>query len=287
MTKNYITRFAPSPTGLMHIGHGFSALLAFEAAQKNNGKLLLRIEDIDQTRCRPEFVEAIYTDLSWLGISWAEPVRVQSEHFDDYENALKTLGDMGLLYPCFCTRAEIKKELENAPSAPHGFDGVVYPETCKHMGASDQQHKKESGTPYALRLDMAKALAMLKARLNWPLFWQDEVKGNVEATPQDMGDIILARKETPTSYHLAVSIDDHLSGITHIIRGNDLFAATHIHCLLQALLGFKTPLYTHHKLLNDEDGNRLAKRTDAPSLKSLRENGVDGLELAKKLTARA
>ena len=283
MKKTFITRFAPSPTGLLHLGHGFSALLAYTMSQANDGSFLLRIEDIDQTRCRDEFTQEIYKDLSWLGIKWSEPVRIQSQHFADYEKYLNILDNMDLLYPCFCTRADIKKEIANAPSAPHGFDGVVYPQTCKKLSGGEQQQKQQSGAPYALRLDMDKAIALLKSKNNWPLYWQDEIKGEITATPVEQGDIVLARKETPTSYHLAVTVDDHLENISHVIRGVDLFEATHIHRLLQALLGFETPIYHHHALLVDGDGQRLAKRSGSATLKSLREHGDDGIELAKKL----
>ncbi len=283
MKKTFITRFAPSPTGLLHIGHGFSALLAYKQAQANDGSFILRIEDIDQTRCRDEFVAEIYKDLSWLGIKWQQPVRIQSQHFADYEKHLNILSDMDLLYPCFCTRADIKKEIADAPSAPHGFDGVVYPQTCKKLTIAEQTQKQQGGAPYALRLDMEKAIALLKSKNNWPLYWQDEIKGEITATPVEQGDIVLARKETPTSYHLAVTVDDHLENISHVIRGVDLFEATHIHRLLQALLGFDTPIYHHHALLVDDGGQRLAKRSGSATLKSLRENGDDGIKLAHKL----
>jgi glutamyl-Q tRNA(Asp) synthetase len=283
MKKTLTTRFAPSPTGLLHLGHGFSALLAYKLAQNNNGRFYLRIEDIDQTRSRSEFIEEIYQDLKWLGVKWLEPVRIQSEHFADYENHLNILSKMDLLYPCFCTRADIKKEIEGAPSAPHGFDGVVYPQICKKLSLDERLLKQQNGTPYALRLDMEKAISLLKEKNAWPLYWQDQVQGKVKARPEDMGDIVIARKETPTSYHLAVTIDDHLEGVSHVIRGQDLFEATHIHRLLQALLGFETPIYHHHALLTDEDGKRLAKRNSATTLKSLREKGENPDELVKKL----
>lgn len=283
MSEPFKTRFAPSPTGLLHLGHGFSALLAYNQAQNNNGTFSLRIEDIDQTRCRDHFIDDIYKDLKWLGIKWPRPVRIQSEHFADYKLYLDKLSDMGLLYPCFCTRADIKKEIENSPAAPHGFDGVIYPQTCKKLSPNEQYEKLEGGSPYALRLDMDKAIGVLREKDQWPLYWHDQIKGEIEARPQDMGDIVLARKETPTSYHLSVTVDDHLENISHIIRGVDLFDATHIHCLLQALLGFRTPTYYHHHLLHDEDGKRLAKRNGSSTLKSLREEGADGALYAKKL----
>lgn len=285
MQNKFITRFAPSPTGHLHLGHGFSALLAFTQAQNHVGQFLLRIEDIDQTRARDEFIDDIYKDLLWLGIHWESPVRQQSAHFDDYQKALDHLAQQNLLYPCFCTRAEIKKELENAQSAPHGVESALYPQTCLHLSPIERAQKIDEGRSFALRLNVDAAIKQLKEKNLWPLFWVDAYKGKMKAAPEILGDVILARKETPTSYHLAVTVDDHLAGITHIIRGVDLFEATHIHRLLQALLGFDTPEYAHHPLLFDQSGERLAKRKNAPSLKALRENGVDGLSLAKTLLA--
>ena len=304
-----VTRFAPSPTGLLHIGHAWSAILAHDRAREAGGRFLLRIEDIDGTRSRPEFVDAILRDLEWLGLSWDGPVLLQSERLPVYAEALERLKAMGLLYPCFCTRAEIAASL----SAPHGDAGPVYPGTCRHL-ASSERERRMAGEQHAWRLDMAKAIAIFPspakagAQLGdadnrafrvvtgaFPtgprpspgktekLIWHDEIAGDVIATPEIHGDVILARKDAPASYHLAVTIDDAAQGITHIVRGRDLFAATHVHRLLQALLDLPTPIYRHHTLIADATGERLAKRNKAPTLESMRETGVDGIALANDL----
>jgi len=262
-----VTRFAPSPTGFLHLGHAYAALFASRAAGPD-GRFLLRIEDVDRTRCRPEFTQAILEDLAWLGLVWPELVRVQSEHMGDYADALARLESMGLIYPCFCTRAEIQREIAGAAAAPHGPDGPIYPGTCRDLAAGIVADRKASGMPFALRLRMADAIART-GRLEW----RDVEAGTVTATPQIFGDVVLARKDTPTSYHLAVAVDDALQGITLVTRAKDLFAATHIHRLLQALLGLATPDYHHHPLLVDESGARLAKRDRAATLRSLREAG--------------
>lgn len=256
-----VTRFAPSPTGHLHLGHAYSALFASEAARRECGRFLLRIEDIDPGRCRPEFTEAIFEDLAWLGLEWEEPVRRQSEHLDDYRAALGRLEAMGLLYPCTCTRKEIADEIARAPHAPHGPEGAVYPGLCRGRPMED-------GREAALRLDMAKALA-----LTGPLTWHDREAGEVAADPAAFGDIVLARKDVPTSYHLSVTLDDHLQGVTLVTRGVDLFEATHVHRLLQALLGLAVPEYRHHGLLVGPDGRRYAKRDKSLTLRALREAG--------------
>lgn len=261
-----VTRFAPSPTGRLHLGHAYSALFAYEAAR--GGRFILRIEDIDATRCRPEFERGIVDDLAWLGLAWEQPVRRQSEHMADYAVALATLRDRGLVYPCFCTRAEIRAEIARAGEAPHGPDGPIYPGTCRGLDAPDRAAKIAAGTPYALRLDMARAREHAGA-----LEWRDRAHGTLAATPEIFGDVVIARKDTPTSYHLAVTLDDHLQGITLVTRGEDLLASTHVHRLLQALLGLNTPLYHHHPLIRGADGERLAKRAGAPTLRSLRDAG--------------
>ncbi len=263
-----VTRFAPSPTGRLHLGHAYAALFAWHAAREAGGRFLLRIEDIDATRCRPEFAAAIEEDLAWLGLDWEKPVRRQSEHFAEYASALDTLKARGLIYPCFCTRAEIRAEIARAGAAPHGSNGPVYPGTCRRLDDSERERRIAEGRPYALRLDVAKAIA-----LTGPLTWFDRERGTVPADPLSLGDVVLARKETPTSYHLSVTVDDHCQGVTLVTRGEDLFAATHIHRLLQALLGFPTPTYHHHRLVTGPDGERLAKRAGAPTLRSLREAG--------------
>lgn len=277
--KKFITRFAPSPTGLLHMGHAYSALLAYRQAEANDGDFLLRIEDIDQGRCRPKFVDAIFEDLAWLGLTWSTPVRIQSEHFTDYRNALQTLKDRGVAYPCFCTRKDIQREISRAPSAPHGPDGVIYPGTCRTIGRELAISRIETGDPHAWRLNLSAALAVTGNNL----VWNDEIRGEIVAAPDLLGDIVLARKDTPTSYHLSVVCDDALQGITHIIRGNDLFHATHIHVVLQKLLGLPTPIYHHHKLLTDGSGKRYAKRDKAQTLAQTRADGIDVETLVRSI----
>lgn len=272
-----VTRFAPSPTGRLHKGHAYSALLAFGRAKEAGGRFLLRIEDIDTTRCKAEFTGGIFEDLAWLGLTWEEPVRVQSHHFGDYQAALDRLKQMGLAYPCFCTRKDIQREIAAADSAPHGPDGPVYPGTCR--GREDADALMAAGTPHAWRLDLKAALT----HIGEPLVWHDEGKGPVTATPEELGDVVLARKDTPTSYHLSVVVDDALQGITHIIRGEDLWHATHIHVVLQKLLGLPSPTYHHHGLLLDADGQRFAKRNKSVTLESLRRSGVDAPSLVRAI----
>jgi glutamyl-Q tRNA(Asp) synthetase len=264
MSAPVVTRFAPSPTGLLHLGHAYSALFAAEAGDR----LILRIEDIDQGRCRAEFEHAIFEDLAWLGLSWEEPVRRQSDHMDDYRKALDHLAEQGVIYPCFCTRAEIRAEIEQSPAAPHGPDGALYPGTCGVITQKDRELRMASGSAYALRLDINKAIAITGA-----LDWDARKQGSISAQPERHGDVVLARKDTPTSYHLAVTVDDALQGITLVTRGEDLLAATDIHCLLQALLELPSPEYLHHALLTDKSGKRLAKRDHAATIRSLREAG--------------
>lgn len=261
------TRFAPSPTGLLHLGHAHSALFGWQAARRAGGRFLVRMEDIDPGRCRPDFEAAILTDLAWLGLDWDGPVRRQSEHLADYRAALARLDDQGLLYPCFCTRKDIQDEVARAGHAPHGPDGLLYPGTCRALPAGERA-RRMAAEPYALRLDMARAVARAGA-----LDWHDDAAGRVTAEPQQFGDVVLARKDTPTSYHLAVTVDDALQGVTLVTRGVDLFAATHVHRLLQALLDLPVPRWAHHRLLTDETGRRFAKRDKALTLKSLREAG--------------
>ncbi|MBP2313268.1 tRNA glutamyl-Q(34) synthetase GluQRS [Azospirillum soli] len=263
-----VTRFAPSPTGHLHLGHAHSALFGWRAAMDAGGRFLLRIEDIDPNRCRPEFERDLIEDLAWLGLTWERPVRRQSEHLDDHRAELVRLQTMGVVYPCFCTRKDIAAEIARAGHAPHGPDGPLYPGTCRDLPESIRRERMEAGAAYALRLDVAKARAM-----TGPLRWHDRAKGWQEATPEILGDVVLARKDTPTSYHLGVTVDDHIQGVTLVTRGEDLFFATHLHRLLQALLGYDPPDYHHHGLLRNERGERLAKRDQAKSLRSLREAG--------------
>lgn len=269
-----VTRFAPSPTGLLHLGHAYSAWFAWHAAQKAGGRFLLRLEDIDRSRCRPEFEAAIVEDLAWLGLAWETPVRRQSGHFPDYRRALGQLDARGLIYPCFCTRADIAAEINNADAAPHGPDGPVYPGTCRHLPWEEAEERKAAGIPFALRLKVDDALAA-----TGPLTWTDLDKGEQRVQAAVFGDVVLARKDTPTSYHLAVTVDDALQGVTLVTRGVDLFAATHIHRLLQALLDLPVPAYRHHGLLTDADGRRFAKRDKALTLRALREAGTSPPEV--------
>ena len=276
-----VTRFAPSPTGLLHIGHGYSALAGYEAARASGGRFLVRIEDIDITRCRPEFEAAIFEDLAWLGLAWETPVRRQSEHFGDYRAALDRLDRMEVLYPCFCTRAEIAAEITRSPSAPHGPEGPLYPGTCRALSASERAQRMETGEPYALRLDVAAALG----RTSKILTWHDRHAGTVIAQTESLGDVVLARKDVPTSYHLAVTVDDHVQGVTLVNRGVDLFQATHIHRLLQALLGYEPPDYHHHPLLLDAQGKRFAKRNKSVTISTIRASGLSPETFLKELRA--
>jgi glutamyl-Q tRNA(Asp) synthetase len=268
------TRFAPSPTGHLHLGHAHSALFAWECARKAGGRFLIRLEDIDPGRCRPEFEAAILDDLAWLGLDWDGAVRRQSEHFDDYRPALARLEALGLLYPCFCTRKDIQDEVGRAGHAPHGPDGLLYPGTCRHLAPAGRARRMAAGESFALRLDMAAAIA-----LAGPLSWHDSRAGTVAARPQEFGDVVLARKDAPTSYHLAVTIDDALQGVTLVTRGEDLFAATHVHRLLQEVLALPVPAYAHHRLLTDESGKRFAKRDRALTLAALRAAGKTPAEV--------
>lgn len=270
-----VTRFAPSPTGYLHLGHVHSALRGFQAARQSAGRFLLRIEDIDSGRCRPEFERAIYEDLAWLGFDWEKPVRRQSEHFADYNAALEHLRAKNLLYPCFCTRAEIADEISRSPSAPQGPEGFLYPGICRRLPYSEREDLMASGKPFALRLHIEHAVQITGSNLNF----NDHFHGGISAQPAQFGDVVLARKDIPASYHLAVTIDDALQGITLVTRGEDLLPSTHLHRLLQALLDLPTPGYAHHKLLTDAQGRRLAKRDQAMSLRSLRAQGYSPVEI--------
>jgi glutamyl-Q tRNA(Asp) synthetase len=263
-----VTRFAPSPTGYLHLGHVRSAWEGWHAAREAGGRFLLRIEDIDRTRCRPEFDAAIREDLAWLGLDWDGEVRRQSEHFDDYRAALARLGDAGLLYPCFCTRRDIQAEIAGAGGAPQGEAGPVYPGTCRHLGAAERAARIAAGANYALRLDVAQSIGR-----TGPLDWSEDGRP-ITATSEVLGDVVLARKDVPVSYHLAVTVDDALQGVTLVTRGVDLLTATHVHRLLQALLGLPTPSYRHHELLTDPAGRRLAKRDKAQTVRAMREAGL-------------
>jgi len=274
-----VFRFAPSPNGHLHLGHAYSALLNFELACGSGGRLLLRIEDIDPARCRPEYEDAIYEDLAWLGIAWENPVRRQSAHLEDYHDALTQLSAQGLVYPSFESRAEIVRlvaEREGAGPWPRDPDGApLYPGTAKLLPAAERARLVESGAPYALRLDMAAAIARAGA-LSWTEAGAgpNGETGVIAAHPEAWGDVILGRKETPTSYHLSVVIDDALQGVTNVVRGSDLFHATAVHRLLQRLLGLREPTYRHHRLIRDESGHKLSKSTRATGLRELRAAGA-------------
>lgn len=278
------TRFAPSPTGHLHLGHAFAALVAHEVARAAAGEFVLRIEDIDRTRCRAGFEAAIYEDLAWLGLQWVQPVRRQSEHFDDYAAALAELERLGVLYPCFCTRREIAEEIAHAADAPHGPEGPLYPGLCRNLPARERAARRENA-PYALRLDLAKAVE----RVGSPLYFHERGRGpggeqgRRRAEPRLLGDVVLARKELPASYHLAVVVDDALQDIELVTRGEDLYHATHIQRLLQELLGLPVPDYAHHRLIVDEAGKKFSKRDEAVTLRALRAAGVTPDEIRKRL----
>ena len=279
-------RFAPSPNGYLHLGHAYSALLNFDLAQQSGGRFLLRIEDIDPTRCKPEFETAIYQDLDWLGIAWEEPVRRQSRHLADYRDTIEKLSARGLLYPSFESRAEIAKLVEQREANgqwPRDPDGVpLYPGTAKLLSGDQRARLLQSGAPVALRLDMAAARATA-GDLTWIERGERPAgaTGTVVARPEAWGDVILARRETPTSYHLAVAIDDALQGVTEVVRGSDLFWSTSVHRLLQALLGLPPPAYRHHRLILDSAGQKLSKSTGATGLRELRAGGASAADVRR------
>ncbi len=284
-----VFRFAPSPNGYLHLGHALSAILNFEAARRSGGRFLLRIEDIDATRCRPEYEAAIYEDLAWLGLTWDEPVRRQSEHLDDYRAAVERLSRAHLLYPAFESRSELARLVaarERVGPWPRDPDGApLYAGQARELAAAERERLIGQGVPFALRLDLDAALAQLVA----PLTWQEEgcgpdgESGTVTANPAAWGDVILARKETPTSYHLSVVVDDALQGVTEVIRGEDLFWSTSVHRLLQELLELPAPVYRHHRLIRDAQGRKLAKSTRATALRELRAAGVTPAELRARI----
>jgi glutamyl-Q tRNA(Asp) synthetase len=264
-----VFRFAPSPNGYLHLGHACSALLNADMARRAGGRLLLRIEDIDETRCRPEYEAAIYDDLHWLGLTWDEPVRRQSEHYDDYRKALATLDALGLIYPSFESRAEIARTATGRD--PDG--APLYSGIGKSLPSPERRRRIDAGEPYALRLDINAALARTGA-----LQWSEDGQ-SISADPGTWGDVVLARKEAPTSYHLSVVVDDAAQGVTDIVRGQDLYHSTSVHRLLQALLGFSAPRYKHHRLILDEKGRKLSKSTQATGLRELRTQGKTPVDI--------
>jgi glutamyl-Q tRNA(Asp) synthetase len=277
-----VFRFAPSPNGYLHLGHALSALINFEMARATGGRFLLRIEDIDTTRCRPQYEDGIYEDLAWLGLTWEEPVRRQSAHLKDYRAALAQLDE--LVYPSFETRGEIARLVvgrERHAPWPRDPDGApLYPGDARSLAAVERRRRMEAGEPYALRLDMAAALARTGA-LSWIEIACGGKTTPVAASPQMWGDVVLARKETPTSYHLSVVIDDAEQGVTHVVRGQDLFAATSVHRVLQALFALAAPIYHHHRLILDAHGQKLSKSTRATALRALRETGASSADIRR------
>ncbi|MHC1547866.1 tRNA glutamyl-Q(34) synthetase GluQRS [Phyllobacterium sp. K27] len=282
-----VFRFAPSPNGLLHLGHAYSALLNQQMAQDMDGRLLLRMEDIDRERCTPELERSMLDDLLWIGLNWERPVRRQSEHFPIYQEALDRLIKMELVYPAFLSRSGIKREIERShvddwPRDPDG--ALLYPPTERELSKREQQERIAAGHPYAWRLNMDHALDTAGRELVWQEFGSHENK--VNARPQGWGDVIIARRDIPTSYHLSVVLDDALQGITHVVRGKDLYHATSVHRLLQCLFGIDPPLYHHHRLILDDDGNKLSKSRKDTSLRSLREQGVTRQEICDLIGLR-
>lgn len=290
--KKSIFRFAPSPNGYLHLGHALSAILNFDMAQQSGGRFLLRIEDIDATRCRPEYEAAIYQDLTWLGLLWEEPVRRQSAHFSIYGTALEKLDTMGLIYPSFESRSEIARlvaDRDRAGPWPRDPDGVpFYPGDAKGLSAIERRRRRDAGDPFALRLDMAVAIALACPR-GAPLTWKETgagphgETGTVAADPAAWGDVILARRDLPTSYHVSAVMDDALQGVTHVVRGQDLFYAAALHRLLQVLLGLPQPVYHHHCLIRDAEGRKLSKSSRATGLRELRMGGATPADIRRTI----
>jgi glutamyl-Q tRNA(Asp) synthetase len=284
-----VFRFAPSPNGRLHLGHAQSALTNEALARRFGGRLLLRIEDIDLTRCRPEFIEGIEVDLAWLGVQFEPGFRRQSEHFDDYARALAVLRGGALTYPCFCSRQDIRSEVaacETATGQPWPVDpdgAPLYPGRCKGFDPDEAERRIAAGERHVLRLDMAAAIASAGPGLSYEVFDTEDVRHSVPVLPERWGDVVLARKDVPTSYHLAVTVDDALQGVSHVVRGRDLEAATDVHVLLQQLLGLPTPLYHFHPLLLDNEGQKLAKSRDSQSLAALRDGGITAAEIRRQL----
>jgi glutamyl-Q tRNA(Asp) synthetase len=281
-----VVRFAPSPNGALHLGHAYSALYTEAKARELGARLVVRIEDIDLVRSRQAFVDGILQDLAWLGLEWEQPVRRQSEHFDDYRDALARLDAMGVLYPCFATRQEIRNAVTVNPDHPLDPDGApIYPRLAKRLCEAERRERIGSGEPHALRLDIARATEVVGGPLTFDEHERgpDGETGRVTARPALWGDVIIARKDVRTSYHLSVVVDDALQGISHVTRGQDLFHATHVHRLLQALLGLPEPRYHHHDLVRDAAGRRLSKSAKDRGLRVLRENGVTAREIRDQL----
>ncbi|MBJ05943.1 MAG: tRNA glutamyl-Q(34) synthetase GluQRS [Verrucomicrobiaceae bacterium] len=273
-----LTRFAPSPTGRLHLGHAYAALVAHELASRNNGACLLRFEDIDHTRSRPRYYTLIEEDLRWLGLHWQGKALRQSERLRQYTKALDQLRDRDVIYPCFCNRRAIVEEVARMPNAPHGAEGVLYPGTCRRLSDEERSARIREGRPHAWRLDSRRA-----AELCGAITFKDLLHGTQTVLPGELGDVVLARRDIATSYHLAVVVDDAEQGITLVTRSEDLLAATHVHRLLQVLLAYPEPQYLHHEIIRDETGKRLATRDEALSLASLRESGITACALLERL----
>jgi glutamyl-Q tRNA(Asp) synthetase len=278
MTRSFIKhvfRFAPSPNGYLHLGHAYSALMNHEMALATGGSLLLRIEDIDKERCRPEFERAIYEDLHWLGLDWERPVRRQSQHFAEYSAVLRGLERRELIYPCFCSRSDVMHAVTDHLDWPRDPDGSpLYPGTCRRLAMQERRRRLAEGRPAAYRLDMTAALAAAEREIGWREYGSGAQGRDVVAEPFLWGDAVLARKDVPASYHIAVVADDALQGVTNIVRGEDLFMATSLHRLLQVLLDLPEPCYHHHELLRDAAGRKLSKSLRAKSLRALRHEGL-------------
>jgi glutamyl-Q tRNA(Asp) synthetase len=283
-----VFRFAPSPNGALHLGHAYSALLNAHMAREADGRLILRIEDIDTERCRPELEDGIYRDLEWLGLEWETPVRRQSEHFDDYATALERLSEEGIVYPAFMSRGEVRATIagfeQDGGTWPRDPDGAPhYPLSDRDMPARERRRRMEEGEPFSWRLNVDAAMALAGRVVEWSELGAGpgEESGRVTASPALWGDVVIARKETPTSYHLSVTVDDAIQGVTHVVRGRDLFAATGVHRLLQELLGLPVPLYFHHALILGDDGRKLSKSRGDTAIASLREAGMTPRDVAR------
>jgi glutamyl-Q tRNA(Asp) synthetase len=281
MSRSRVFRFAPSPNGYLHLGHAYSALLNAKMARETGGRLLLRMEDVDVARCRPEYERAIYEDLAWIGFKWEKPVRRQSEHLAEYAQALDRLRRRGLTYPCFCTRGEVSRAIAGRPDWPRDPDGSpLYPGTCRHLNVAEGAARLACGERAAWRLDMAKA-SDLAGTLAWRENDTENLAREIAGEPQEWGDVLVARRDIGTSYHISVVIDDAQQGVTDVVRGKDLYAATSVHRVLQALLGLPEPRYHHHELITDAIGHKLSKSRGSPTLRDLRANGITPEEIVR------
>lgn len=273
-----VTRFAPSPTGKLHLGHAYSALYSEKIARENNGKFIVRIEDIDKTRCKKQYVDCILDDLNWLGVKWCDEVLIQSTRIEQYQLASKKLLSLGMLYPCFCTRKEIASNSDVANRKLHNENNSLYPGTCRNLSDEEVSEKIRKGMPYSLRLNSAKA----KEKVG-KVYWSDHLSGLHEVDYDVMGDVVIVRKDIGTSYHLAVTVDDDFQGVNLVTRGLDLFESTHVHRVLQSLLDLDIPEWSHHELIRDSAGKRYSKSDQSLSLEKLRESGVSAKDIRKDL----